>query len=72
MPVYISEMSPKKSRGRLTSMIGPVYGLGLIIVFAVNCVFANFCFGWRMPIVIQIAVGIVFFIGMLLMPRTPR
>ena len=72
MPVYISEISPKNSRGSLTSIIGPLYGLGLVIAFALNCVFAKFCVGWRMPMVIQIAVGIVFLIGMSLMPRTPR
>ncbi len=31
MPVYLAEVTPKDSRGLLTSMIGPGYGLGFMV-----------------------------------------
>ena len=72
MPIYISELSPKKSRGLLTSSIGPVYCVALLIAVGLNCEFAKFCHGWRMQMVIQVIVGLIYSIGMLFMPRTPR
>ena len=70
--LYISEISPKAWRGRLVSIIGPVYSMSLIVQFAANCGYATFCLGWRISLSTQAALGLFYAIIMLLLPRTPR
>ena len=70
--VYISEMSPKKSRGMMASLTGFAYGSTLLVIFAANCGFSYFCLGWRISLVIQVVLGALYAMAMLLMPRTPR
>lgn len=72
MPVYLAEITPKESRGMLGSVIGPMYSLGLNIGLCTNIGYARFGIGWRMPTAVIAAVGLVFTIGMMFMPHTPR
>ncbi len=72
MGSYISEMSPKKYRGQFTSLIGPVYGVFLVIQSSSNCGFSRFCVGWRISHVVQIIGGVAYGVLMLFVPKTPR
>lgn len=71
MPVYISEMSPATSHGILGSLIGPTFALGNLFASVFNIGFAEFSFGWRFSLSIQGILGILYMIGMGLLPHSP-
>ena len=70
--VYIAEMSPKNSRGALTSLIGTAINSFFLIGLIANCGFEQFCFGWRVPMLIVVVLGPFFALVMFFIPRTPR
>ena len=74
IPVYIAEISPKRSRGKLSSTIGPMFAGGLLVGFVVNlgCVEFDIGLGWRISLGLQSVFGVVFVFGMIFLPRTPR
>ena len=72
MPVYIAEMSPKEHRGTLASIIGQTFNLGILVALCLNVGFAKFCEGWRVAFAIVVLLGLIFTIGMLFLPHTPR
>ena len=72
MPVYIAEMTPKESRGALSSTIGLTLNAGVNIALFANIGYAKFTLGWRVSIIIIALVGLVFSIGMKFLPHTPR
>ena len=72
LPVYISEISPKHARGMLTSLIGIGYSVGLLAALCTNIGFSMFFLGWRVATVIQGVSALLFSIGLLWMPQTPR
>ena len=72
MPVYIAEMTPKEIRGMMCSLIGPAFSVGISISLIANIGFAKFSLGWRVSIMIVGLVGLVYAIGMSIMPHTPR
>ncbi|MFD1676161.1 sugar porter family MFS transporter [Alicyclobacillus fodiniaquatilis] len=78
-PMYISEISPARIRGRLvgTNQLGVV--LGIFIVYIVNAVIANVhtqtwdqLFGWRWMFGVGVVPGLLFFILLFLVPESPR
>ncbi len=72
MPVYISEVSPKESRGMLTSLIGIGYAMGALLGLCTNIGFSRFLLGWRVATGVQAVWGLLFSLGMVWMPYTPR
>jgi len=72
MALYISEISPRDSRGKLASVIGPIYGFTMMLQFAATCGFSYFCIGWRVSLTVQVALGLAYTLLMLLTPKTPR
>jgi predicted MFS family arabinose efflux permease len=71
-PVYISETSPKEHRGMLTSIVGQGYTLGLLVSLSMNVGFSRFNLGWRVPYMIRVPIGLVYTIGMMFAPHSPR
>ncbi|MFB5189765.1 sugar porter family MFS transporter [Alicyclobacillus fastidiosus] len=78
-PLYISEISPARIRGRLvgTNQLGVV--LGIFIVYIVNAVIANVhtqawdqSYGWRWMFGVGAVPGIIFFILLFWVPESPR
>ncbi|MDQ0189779.1 sugar porter family MFS transporter [Alicyclobacillus cycloheptanicus] len=78
-PMYISEISPARIRGRLvgTNQLGVV--LGILIVYIVNAVIANEhtaswdqLSGWRWMFGVGAVPGILFFILLFGVPESPR
>ncbi len=72
MSSYIAEMSPKKYRGRTTSLVGVFYGVFLVFQYGANCGYSQFCTGWRVSFAVQVVGGVVFGLITLFIPRTPR
>ncbi len=72
MPVYISEVSPKEHRGMLASIIGPAYTGGILAALCLNIGFAKFPLGWRVAFMISALLGLIYAVGMIFMPHTPR
>ena len=72
IPVYIAEISPQRSRGKLSSTIGPMFAGGLLVGFAVNLGCVEFDIGWRVSLGLQSVFGVVFVFGMIFLPKSPR
>ena len=72
MPVYIGEMSPKEKRGQMMSIIGPGFAVGLLIGFCSNAGFARFEEGWRVTCAVLALGGLLYAIGFMWLPHTPR
>jgi SP family myo-inositol transporter-like MFS transporter 13 len=72
MPIYLSEVSPKESRGMLSSLIGFCYAGGVVAALCSNIGFSKFLLGWRVSTSIQALLGLLFSLGMIWMPHTPR
>ncbi len=72
MPVYLTEVTPKDSRGLLTSMIGPIFGLGFMVSLCTNIGWAKFDLGWRLSIGGLVVIGLVAVIGFKFIPHSPR
>ena len=72
MPVYLSEMTPKDSRGMLSSTIGPTYLGGYLFALCTNVGYAKFPLGWRVTMAVAALGGLIYLIGLMLMPHSPR
>ncbi|KAG9316127.1 general substrate transporter [Chiua virens] len=76
VPTYVSECAPRAIRGRCTGSIEVCVGLGNMLSFWVNYgVAIQIPFGqiqWRLPMVVQIIPGVLFFLAMLFQPESPR
>ena len=72
MPIYITEMSPKDSRGMLLSFIGTGFALGIFLAACTNIGFSQFLFGWRVAVIVQTGMALLYAIGILWLPHTPR
>ena len=71
-PVYIAEISPERSRGKLSSTIGPMVAGGILAGFVVNLGCVEFEQGWRVSLGLQSVLAIAYLFGMIFLPRTPR
>lgn len=70
-PLYISEISPPKIRGRLILLYGAAITFGEAFAFLIDY-FLSFWHAWRIMIWVGILPGILLFIGMLYLPESPR
>lgn len=72
MPVYLSEISPKESRGIIVSIVGPLYAIGLLVASCSNAGFAKFYLGWRVSIGILAVITLMSIIASKYLPHSPR
>ncbi len=72
MPVYIGEMSSKTKRGLMISLIGPGFAIGILIGLFANVGFARFEEGWRVASILLATTGLLYSVGFMWMPYTPR
>lgn len=72
MPVYISETTPKKTRGFFCSFIGPGFAFSYLISLSANIGFSRFYIGWRVSNMVTLILALVYAIGMKSMPHSPR
>ncbi len=71
-PLYVCEISPKDSRGMLVSFFGVLYGLGILLAACANIGFSQFLPGWRVTLSILAFSVLLYAVGTLWLPHTPR
>lgn len=75
VPVYLAEMSPKQLRGQLVTRQDFMVVTGQLLAFTSNAAIAHFYQGehtWRWMLVVATLPAVILWIGMLVMPESPR
>ncbi|KAG2217315.1 hypothetical protein INT45_003509 [Circinella minor] len=74
VPMYQSEIAPPEVRGSLVSLQQLAITLGILIAFWINfgCQYIDSEAQWRIPLCLQIILGILLGIGILFFPFSPR
>src|SRR5215470_11423850 len=70
-PVYISEVAPPESRGRLVSFFQLAVTVGILVAYLVGLAF-NGIEGWRWMLGLGCVPALALGFGMLRMPQSPR
>ncbi|MFD1064965.1 sugar porter family MFS transporter [Oceanobacillus locisalsi] len=78
-PVYISELTPKQSRGKYVALYTLSIGIGALIVYIVNMNIASGQttawiddLGWRYMFASELVPALLFFLLLFFVPETPR
>jgi len=71
VPTYISEISPTDLRGSLSSVFQLAITLGILLAYMVNFALAG-AEAWRWMLGLAAVPAVVLFVGMCLVPETPR
>jgi sugar porter (SP) family MFS transporter len=71
VPSYISESAPTGVRGSLSSLFQLAITIGILVAYLVNAIFAPLG-EWRWPLGLAAVPALVLFVGMYLLPETPR
>ncbi|MGG0451792.1 sugar porter family MFS transporter [Priestia megaterium] len=71
VPLYLSEMAPAKYRGFLVAMNQLMITVGILAAYLINYAFAE-SGNWRLMMGIGVLPAAVLFIGMFLVPESPR
>ncbi|KDQ56456.1 hypothetical protein JAAARDRAFT_59315 [Jaapia argillacea MUCL 33604] len=77
VPIYNSEVSPPSSRGLIGGLSGIMISTGTaisnIVGFAFGYADPNTTFQWRMPLALQVPLGMILFLGLqFFLPNSPR
>ncbi|KAE8133540.1 general substrate transporter [Aspergillus pseudotamarii] len=74
VPVYISEIAPPTKRGRLVGLQQWAITWGILIMFYISygCSFIKGTAAFRIPWGLQMIPAILLFLGMMLLPESPR
>ncbi len=70
-PVYISEVAPPESRGRLVSFFQLAVTIGILVAYLVGLAFDGIE-GWRWMLGLGVVPALALGFGMLRMPQSPR
>lgn len=71
VPLYISEVAPADARGGMVSLNQLAVTLGILVSYGVNYAFAA-DENWRVMFFVGVLPGLVLWLGMLMMPESPR
>ena len=71
-PLYLAELAPAKSRGTMVSLNQFLITLGILVSYFVGYLLAPVTGGWRWMLAAGVVPGAVLFVGMLLLPESPR
>ncbi|MDJ1466581.1 sugar porter family MFS transporter [Xanthocytophaga flava] len=73
-PMYITEISPAKSRGRLVALFQFNIVLGILVAYLSNYLLAEFMTNesWRWMLGVQAFPSIIFLVAVLNIPESPR
>jgi len=71
VPVYISEVSPASERGWQVSLFQLAITVGILAAYFVDYLFAK-SEAWRWMIGLAVIPGLIFGLGMIVLPETPR
>ncbi|KAI2935282.1 hypothetical protein CBS147321_8952 [Aspergillus niger] len=74
VPVYISEIAPPTKRGRVVGLQQWAITWGILIMFYVSygCSFIKGTAAFRIPWGLQMIPAVLLFLGMMLLPESPR
>ncbi|KAK9236971.1 general substrate transporter [Lipomyces kononenkoae] len=74
VPIYQSEIAPRKIRGRVVSLLHFAISWGILIQYLIEygCSFLNSQAVFRLPWAIQAIPAIFLFLGLFFLPRSPR
>ncbi|KAL2011371.1 hypothetical protein VTN00DRAFT_4089 [Thermoascus crustaceus] len=74
VPVYISEIAPPSKRGRLVGLQQWAITWGIMIMFYISygCSFIKGTASFRLPWGLQMIPAVLLFLGMLMLPESPR
>ncbi|KAL0081492.1 general substrate transporter [Phycomyces blakesleeanus] len=74
VPLYQSEIAPPEIRGSLVSLQQLAVTFGILISFWIDYGTANLSTEaqWRIPLCLQLAIGLVLGVGILFFPHSPR
>lgn len=70
-PLYLSEMAPQRIRGRLISMYQLMITIGILLAFMSDA-WLSYGEHWRVMLGILVVPSIVMFLGVLVLPESPR
>jgi len=71
VPVYISEVSPANARGWQVSLFQLAITVGILVAYIVDYAFAAIQ-GWRWMFGLAVVPAVIFGVGMLFLPESPR
>lgn len=71
VPLYISEVAPAEARGAMVSLNQLAVTLGILVSYGVNFMFAANG-NWRAMFFVGVIPGLALWLGMLVMPESPR
>jgi MFS transporter, SP family, galactose:H+ symporter len=72
VPLYIGEIAPPRVRGATVTLNQLAITLGIFVAYLVDFGFSGLDNGWRWMFGLAAIPGAVLFVGMLLVPETPR
>ncbi len=72
VPLYLAELSPKDKRGRMVTFFQLAITLGILLSYVVGYIFGDAENAWRLMFWAGFVPAIILFIGMLLVPESPR
>src|SRR3954449_12860020 len=75
VPVYLAEMAPAHSRGRMVTINELMIVTGQFLAFAINALLDNLIQDphvWRWMLAVSAVPAIALFVGMLALPDSPR
>lgn len=71
VPLYLSELAPKESRGALSSLNQLMITFGILLAYIVNYALAD-AEAWRLMLGIAVVPSVLLLFGILFMPESPR
>jgi len=71
-PLYLAEISPAQDRGAVVSLNQLCITLGILVSYLVGFGLANITNGWRWMLGLGALPGVILWIGMLILPESPR
>lgn len=71
VPMYLSELAPKRIRGKLTSLMQLLVTVGIFLAYVVNYAL-HFAAAWRWMIGLGVVPAVLLMAGIALQPESPR
>jgi len=71
-PLYLAEISPARDRGAIVSLNQLCITIGILASYLVGVALAHVDGGWRWMLAVGALPGVILWIGMLVLPESPR
>jgi sugar porter (SP) family MFS transporter len=71
-PLYLAEIAPARDRGAIVSLNQLCITLGILVSYLVGFALAQIDGGWRWMLGVGALPGVILWVGMVLLPESPR